>query len=106
MAILGLLLVLAFVFPPAFGKEGEGMPIGPIIAIVAFVIVIYLTYQYAAPELAAQGFISEGFGTNVSNEDFALIIVAVIAIAIVFLIVGKGKQKTIGESFLESFRAR
>jgi hypothetical protein len=91
MGILGLLLVVAFVTPKSFE---QGMAGGPLIIIIAFVVIIYLTYTYAAPELQKRGFISDTLGTTVTNQDMALIIAVVIVLGIVFAIVSSGRKRT------------
>ncbi len=90
MAILGLLMVIAFLSPDAF--EG-GLRAAPFIAIVAFIIVIFLTYSAVAPELSAAGYISEGTGVSISDDDVAMIMAAIIVIGIIWAIVGTKKPE-------------
>ena len=78
MAILGILLVVAFVTPKSFGDKG--MPAANLIMLGAVIFIIFATYTYAAPELAAQGYISPSLGTNISSEDWAIIIIMIVVI--------------------------
>lgn len=89
MGILGLLLVVAFVSPGSF--SGQGMAGKPLIVIIAFIIIIYLTYSYAAPELQKNGFISDSLGTTVSDQDVSIIIAIVIVLGVIYAIVSSSK---------------
>ena len=99
MAILGLLIVVAFVSPDSM-KSGQ-MSGKPFIIIVAFIIIIYLTYSYAAPELRASGFISNELGTTISDSDMSIVIAGVIVIGIIYAIVSSGKPRVRGGRALE-----
>lgn len=78
MAVLGILLVVAFVTPESFKQSGA--PAANLIMLVAFIFILYATYTYAAPELIAKGYISSNLGLNISTEDWAIIIVILIVL--------------------------
>lgn len=90
VGILGLLLVIAFLSPDAF--EG-GLQAAPFIAIVAFVIIIYMTYSSVAPDLQKAGFISGGLGTSITTSDIALVIAIIIVIGILWAVLGGKKEE-------------
>jgi hypothetical protein len=84
MAILGLLLVIAFISPGTFGSEGT--PGANLIMIAAFVFLVYATWVYAAPELARQGYIdTENPLFNLSTSDWAIVIIGIVVIGIAVL---------------------
>jgi len=89
MAIVGVMLVLVFLAPDTF-KEGLG--VSPIIGIGIFIVIIWLTWIFAAPALENAGVLdtirtSTGFG--ITNEDVALVItVAIIVGGLYFLFRG------------------
>jgi hypothetical protein len=78
MAILGLLLVIAFISPGTFGSEGT--PGANLIMIAAFIFLVYATYVYAAPELIKQGYLPSGPNFIISASDWAIIIIGIIVI--------------------------
>ena len=84
MAILGILLVVAFVTPKSFGDKGT--PAANLIMLCAVVFILYATYTYAAPELAAQGFISSDMGMNISAEDWSIIIILLVVGGIMYMV--------------------
>jgi hypothetical protein len=97
MAIIGVMMVIAFISPESL--EG-GMSWTPLIVIVTFAIVIYLTYAFAAPELQASGAlagVSFG-GFAITNEDAAIIIIGIAVIVGIFALVrtpGGGSGKSV-----------
>ncbi|MDD5182269.1 MAG: hypothetical protein PHC66_03805 [Candidatus Nanoarchaeia archaeon] len=81
MAILGVMLVLVFLAPNKFKDKGMGISIP--IAIAVFAVIIWLTWVFAAPALESAGILSQirgvtGFG--ITNEDVAVVIVALVII--------------------------
>jgi len=84
MAILGFMMVVALLSPSSL-KGGSSWT--PLIVILAIVFVIWATYSSVAPQLQAAGIISSGGTGNISNEDVATIIAAIIVIGIIWAIV-------------------
>ena len=79
MAVLGILLVIAFVTPGSFGTKGT--PAANLIMLVGFIFIIFATYTFAAPELTAKGYLpSGGGGVAITAEDWAIIIILMIVI--------------------------
>jgi hypothetical protein len=98
MAILGILLVVAFVTPKSFTDKGT--PAANLIMLGAVIFIIFATYTYAAPELAAQGYISPNLGTNISSEDWAIIIIMIVVIGGLYMMF---RPAPTGTSNLERF---
>ena len=100
MAILGVMLVLVFLAPDLFEK---GLGVSPVIGILIFLVIVWLTWVFAAPELQKTGIldtISGATGFGITNEDVALVItIAVVLGGLYFLF--KGESKTQGESFFD-----
>jgi hypothetical protein len=74
MAIMGIMLVAVFLAPDSLKKDG--FPGTPIIVIVVFIITLWLTWSFAAPELEKTGVLSmiKGpTGSGISNEDAAVV---------------------------------
>lgn len=91
MAILGIMLVIVFVSPDS---AKEGFSGSPIIIIIAFVVIVALTWSFAAPELQAAGVIGSGTGSSITNEDTALIIFVIMMMGFMyFLFKGPKKEK-------------
>jgi hypothetical protein len=86
MAIMGIMLVIVFLAP---GSLKEGFTGTPIIVIAVFIITMWLTWTFAAPELAKTGALSAISGASgfaINNEDAAVIIVAIVALMIFYFI--------------------
>jgi len=84
MAILGFMMVIVLLSPDSM-KQGTSWT--PLIVIIAMVFVIWATYSSVAPQLQAAGIISSGSGGNISNEDVATIIAAIVIIGIIWALV-------------------
>ena len=91
MGILGLLMVVALISPASI-KKGE-FTMAPVIVIVAFVIVIWLTYSAVSPELAAAGVISESAGTSITNQDVAAVAIILVIIGLLWWVFREPKKK-------------
>jgi len=96
MAILGLLMVLAFISPDSF--KG-GLSYTPIIAVVVFIIIIVMTYGSVAPELAKAGFIAPEIGVSISDNEVAMVIAAIIVIGLLWMLVSPPKKDEGGGLF-------
>ena len=87
MAIMGIMLVIVFLSPASL-KEGEFSGT-PIIVIAVFIITMWLTWTFAAPELEKTGALSAITGATgfaINNEDAAVIIVAIVVLLIFYFI--------------------
>ena len=106
MAILGLLLVVAFMAPKSFDKGFTGTKF---IAIAAFIFIIWLTYTFAAPQLQAQGYITGPLGNAISEEDIAVVVIVLILVSLGAMLIGKkegseesGIKKVFGSLFKDT----
>ncbi len=90
MFLLGLLMLVAIISPKSI-KEGE-FTAGPVIIIIGFLIVIWITYTAVAPELAAAGHISPR-GVGFSTEDLAAIIIIVVVLGVLWAVLRTPKVK-------------
>jgi hypothetical protein len=103
MAVLGMLLVIAFVTPGSFSRHGT--PAANLIMLVAFIFILFSTYTYAVPELVAQGYISSIPSLNISTEDWAIIIVVIFILAGLYMMLrpAPGAGETGGDRFIKWF---
>lgn len=100
MAILGLLLVVAFISPESV-KEGKFTGT-KFIAIFAFLVIIWLTYTFAAPQLLAQGYITSTVTGSISEEDLAIVLIILVVIGLLSMLTKKkSKDKSIGKKIWE-----
>ena len=97
MALLGLLLVVAFMAPKSFEDGGFTGVKG--ISIIAFIFIIWLTYTFAAPQLIAQGYLTGPLTGAISEEDIAVVIIVLILIGMGSVMMGKKQDGD--ESFLK-----
>ena len=89
MAILGLLLVIAFVSPESMsGGLSGALPI----TLISFAVILYLTYAFAAPELQRAGFITPQLGTTITDQDMAVLVIIMIVIGLVYAAVRTPKD--------------
>ena len=89
MAIVGVMLVLVFLAPNMFEK---GFNIKLPIGIAIFVVIIWLTWIFAAPALESAGIlaqISSSTGFAITNEDVALVITIAVIIGGLFMLFKK-----------------
>lgn len=100
MAIIGVMLVLVFLAPDQF-KEGLG--VSPIIGIGIFLVIIWLTWTFAAPALESAGIlaqISGATGFGITNEDVTILVIAAAVIGGLYFLF-KGKDENKGDSFFD-----
>jgi len=105
MAIVGVMLVLVFLAPEKF-KEGLG--VSPVIGLGIFLVIVWLTWIFAAPALESSGILAQidsatGFG--VSNEDVTILIIAAVVIGGLFFLF-KSKDDTQESLFDKFFKVR
>jgi hypothetical protein len=96
MAIMGIMLVVVFLSP---GSLKEGFAGTPIIVIAVFIITMWLTWTFAAPELERTGAlsaISGATGFAINNEDTAVIIVAIVILMVFYFIFKTPNKDTEG----------
>lgn len=86
MALLGIMLVAVFLSP---NSMKEGFTGTPIIVIAVFIITMWLTWTFAAPELektGALGAISTATGFAIDNEDTAVIVFGIIVLFVLYMV--------------------
>lgn len=101
MAIIGVMLVVVFLAPEKF-KEGLG--ISPLIGILIFLVIIWLTWIFAAPALESAGILATiqgatGFG--ISSEDVALVLVIIGIVAGIYFLFKGPKRDDDDEGFFK-----
>lgn len=96
MAILGVMLVFVFLAPNKF--KGKGLGISPLIGVLILIAVVCLTWVFAAPALQQSGILAQISGTTgfaISNEDIAIVVIAIVVIGGLYMIF-KGPDKGLG----------